>query len=178
MAGLLAFNQQRKQDSREKLLNAAVKLFSRDGYGAVTIEDVTAAAGVSRITFYRHFAGKSAVALELFRRASLEGGPRLLSVARIDYRDRAALVSWLTDFFAADRDMRGILRVLSQANVEEADFSQQVQPFIVNLIAKLGETIARRCRGSPSPPWARRSQPSRSIPSSPGTRCAGSRLGC
>jgi AcrR family transcriptional regulator len=141
MAGLLAFLQQRKQNSREKLLTAAIKLFCRDGYAAVTIEDITVEAGVSRITYYRHFPTKSAVALELFKQAAAEGAPRVLAIGALDYRDRPTVVQWLADFFAADRDMQGILRVLSQANVEEADFSKQVQPFIFELIAALGRQI-------------------------------------
>jgi len=140
-AGLVAFNKQRKLDSREKLLASAIDLFCRNGYGAVGIEDITAAAGVSRVTFYRHFADKSAMAMELFRQASEDGAPRMLAIAAMDYRDHAAIVQWLVHFFARDRDMRGILRVLRQANVEEADFARRVQPFIPNLIVQLGKTI-------------------------------------
>lgn len=141
MAGLLAFNQLRKQGSREKLLGAAIKLFCKHGYGAVSIEDITAEAGVSRITYYRHFPTKSAVALELFQRSTAEGAPRVLAIGRLDYRDRPTVVEWLADFFAADRDMQGILHVLAQANVEEADFTGKAQPFIAELISKLGTMI-------------------------------------
>ena len=141
MAGLLAFNQNRKASSRENLLMAAIKRFCRDGYAAVAVEDITSEAGVSRVTFYRHFASKSAVALELFQRAAAEGAPRMLEIGALDYRDRATVVQWLADFFAADREMRGILRVLGQANLVEADFSQAVQPFIFDLIGALGRTI-------------------------------------
>lgn len=141
MAGLLAFHKLRKQGSREKLLNAAIKLFCRDGYAAVTIDDITAEAGVSRVTFYRHFATKSAIALDLFQHAASEGAPRMLAIASLDYLDRHTVARWLSDFFAADRDMQGILRVLSQANVEEVDFSRQVQPFIAHIISNLGRTI-------------------------------------
>jgi AcrR family transcriptional regulator len=141
IAGLRAFNQLRKKGSREKLLAAAIKLFCRDGYGAVSIEHITAEAGVSRITYYRHFPTKAAVALELFNQAAAEGMPRMLSIGLLDYADRAAVVQWLSDFFAADRDVAGILRVLSQANVEDADFSKQMQPLIGELILGLGQMI-------------------------------------
>ncbi len=141
MAGLLAFNQNRKASSRENLLAAAITLFCRDGYASVGIEEIAREAGVSRVTFYRHFPTKTALALELFQRAAAEGAPRMLQIAALDYRDRETVVQWLTDFFAADQDIRGILHVLSQANIEEADFSQAVQPFIYNLVAALGKTI-------------------------------------
>jgi AcrR family transcriptional regulator len=141
MAGLLAFLRHRKQSSHEKLLAAAIKLFCKDGYAAVTIEDITAEAGVSRVTYYRHFSSKSAIALELFQQAAAQGAPRMLAIGSLDFRDRSTVVQWLTDFFVADRGMRGILGVLNQVNVEDIGFSQSVQPFITEMIAALGRVI-------------------------------------
>ena len=141
MAGLFAYNGQRKQTSRENLLLAATELFCRKGYAAVSVEDITSEAGVSRVTFYRHFPTKAGVALELFQRAGEVAGPRMLAISARDFRDRATVVEWLRDFFDLNREMQGILRVLSQANVEEADFSQQVRPYIFDMVKALGLSI-------------------------------------
>ncbi len=141
MAGLFAYNDQRKQSSRESLLLAATELFCRDGYAAVSIEDITSAAGVSRITFYRHFASKAAVALELFQRAGEIASPKMLEIGARDYRDRAIVIDWLHDFFDLNRELRGILRVLSQANVDDADFAAGVRPVIYNMVKALGKAI-------------------------------------
>ena len=43
---------------RERLIAAAVELFYRSGFGAVGIDQVIAAAGVTKSTFYKHFDGK------------------------------------------------------------------------------------------------------------------------
>src|SRR3954454_9141190 len=43
---------------RERLVAAAVELFYRHGFGAVGIDQVIAAAGVTKTTFYKHFDGK------------------------------------------------------------------------------------------------------------------------
>jgi AcrR family transcriptional regulator len=43
---------------RERLVAAAVELFSRHGFGAVGIDQVVATAGVTKTTFYKHFEGK------------------------------------------------------------------------------------------------------------------------
>lgn len=43
---------------RQELLDAARSVFERKGYGATTIADITAVAGVSRATFYVYFASK------------------------------------------------------------------------------------------------------------------------
>lgn len=141
MAGLVAFNTQRKHNSRENLLIAATSLFCRDGYSAVSVEDITNAAGVSRVTFYRHFSTKTAVAMELFTRAAATGGPLFLAIRDRDWHNRATVIAWLTEHFAKDREMQGILRVLSQASVAEADFTKAAQPFIFKLIEGLAKTI-------------------------------------
>jgi AcrR family transcriptional regulator len=43
---------------RQRLIAAAVELFYRHGFGAVGIDRVIAAAGVTKTTFYKHFEGK------------------------------------------------------------------------------------------------------------------------
>src|SRR5262249_16429387 len=43
---------------RERLVAAAIELFYRHGFGAVGIDQVIAAAGVTKTTFYKHFEGK------------------------------------------------------------------------------------------------------------------------
>lgn len=43
---------------RERLVAAAIELFYRKGFGAVGIDQVIAAAGVTKTTFYKHFEGK------------------------------------------------------------------------------------------------------------------------
>jgi AcrR family transcriptional regulator len=43
---------------RERLVAAAVELFYRHGFGAVSIDQVLERAGVTKTTFYKHFDGK------------------------------------------------------------------------------------------------------------------------
>lgn len=50
--------------TRERLRSAALDLFERHGYRAVTVEDIAAAAGVSHMTFFRHFRSKDRVLLD------------------------------------------------------------------------------------------------------------------
>ncbi len=76
MAALVAFHQRRKQDSRERLLAAAMTRFCDRGYLAVSVEDIASAAGVSRMTFYRHFSSKADIAVDLFKIAAEEAMPR------------------------------------------------------------------------------------------------------
>jgi AcrR family transcriptional regulator len=43
---------------RERLVAAAIELFYRRGFGAVGVDQVIEAAGVTKTTFYKHFDGK------------------------------------------------------------------------------------------------------------------------
>ncbi len=53
----------------EVILDAATELLLRDGYGTTTIEAIAKEAGVSKATYYRHFADKKAVLKAVIRRA-------------------------------------------------------------------------------------------------------------
>jgi len=52
---------------RARLLAAIAHVIGEKGYEATTVADVVRAAGVSRTTFYEHFAGKEACFLEAYR---------------------------------------------------------------------------------------------------------------
>lgn len=51
----------RRQQTRERVVDAAVELFVRQGYDATTVDQITAAADVARGTFFNHFPGKEAL---------------------------------------------------------------------------------------------------------------------
>lgn len=132
---------QTKPGSRERLLGAAAEAFCRAGYFAVSVEDITKEAGFSRMTFYRHFSSKAALALELFRRNVEQALPRLVSIAAADFSDRATVERWIDSLFDADRRSGQLLRVFIQANAQEAEFTSSAQDLIGNLIGELGKGI-------------------------------------
>ena len=44
--------------TRARILTAAMDLFTRGGYEKTTVAQIAAAAGVTEMTFYRHFGSK------------------------------------------------------------------------------------------------------------------------
>lgn len=61
-----------RQDERDRvrglLLDTALRLFAERGYIGVRVEDIAKEAGVSRATFYKHFAEREEILAELFAR--------------------------------------------------------------------------------------------------------------
>ena len=45
-------------DTKARILSAALEIFSRDGYGGTNLKDIAEAVGVVKSGFYRHYAGK------------------------------------------------------------------------------------------------------------------------
>jgi AcrR family transcriptional regulator len=61
-----------EEDTRTRILNAALRLFARQGYDATTTKDLAAAAGVAEGTLFRHFANKKAILVEVATKGWVE----------------------------------------------------------------------------------------------------------
>ncbi len=57
--------QQRSEETRTKILDSAVKLFSMQGFDAASVDDICEDAGISKGAFYHHFESKQALFLAL-----------------------------------------------------------------------------------------------------------------
>src|SRR5438093_10868471 len=55
-------------DRREQLLDAALAVFSAEGYSSAKVSDIVGRAGVAQGTFYLYFRSKQEVVLALFER--------------------------------------------------------------------------------------------------------------
>jgi AcrR family transcriptional regulator len=87
-------------DARRALIvEAAGRLFGEHGYEAVRLEEVAAAAGVTKPILYRHFAGKQALYLALLERHRDDLGRLAGAVpaeGSLEERLRAGLETWFT----------------------------------------------------------------------------------
>ena len=59
--------QQRAEETRIRILDAAVKKFAIAGYDAASVDDICTEAGVSKGAFYHHFPTKHAIFLALMQ---------------------------------------------------------------------------------------------------------------
>jgi len=60
--------QRRKEQTRKKLIDAAISLILEHGYDAVTIDEIVARADVGKGTFYLHFKDKESLVWEVIRK--------------------------------------------------------------------------------------------------------------
>ena len=79
----------RKQETRERIIDAAAVLFIVQGYDATTVDQISEAADVARGTFFNHFPGKEDVTFAWIdrRRAEIRD-----SIAAASGRDAAARI--------------------------------------------------------------------------------------
>lgn len=59
--------QQSAQNTRKKLIQAALKLLKEKGFKAINVEEITKEAGVAKGTFYIYFKRKEDIILEYSR---------------------------------------------------------------------------------------------------------------
>jgi AcrR family transcriptional regulator len=113
---------------KERILAAAADLVARNGYHAVSMADIGAAAGITGAGIYRHFESKSAVLVALFDRV-IDG---LL-------RDEQQIVNQVTDLRAA------LLRLIA-GQVEFVVANRELAQVYHNEINNLPEEDSRRLR--------------------------------
>jgi len=61
----MGLREQKKQQTRQRLLSVASNLFDQQGFQATTVDDLAAQAEISRMTFFNYFAGKDKLLEEL-----------------------------------------------------------------------------------------------------------------
>jgi len=77
--------QQRSEETRAKILESSIKLFSNKGFNAASVDEICAEAGVSKGAFYHHFESKQALFLAL-----LDGWLKIIDNAIEASKDKTA----------------------------------------------------------------------------------------
>lgn len=85
-----------KQLTRDMIVERALELFTEKGYAATTIDEIAAAAGTTRVTFYAHYPSRSDLMKDFMARVNAV-------LERADGPDRASTAADLVDVVRAGK---------------------------------------------------------------------------
>ena len=88
----------RQGDAKTKLLDAALTMIREKGYSATTVDDLCAAAGVTKGAFFHHFASKEALGVAAAEHWTAVTGPFFAAAPYHDYTEPLDRVLGYIDF--------------------------------------------------------------------------------
>jgi AcrR family transcriptional regulator len=100
----------------QDVLSVSSSLFAERGYYAIGMEEIAAAAEVSRATLYRHFSTKDKILAELTRRAVAEIEEH---AAALPAMAPDSLTEWMLGYVRFHRTYRGVIRAWFDGTVAE-----------------------------------------------------------
>ena len=139
-----------REDSRDqttqRLLDAAQKLIAKKGLSAASVEDIAAAAGYTRGAFYSNFSSKGDLFIELLRRdhekATAEFGALQKDDLPLDhiqtrireiygglYRDNESFLNWTEARMLAARDAKFRAKLNALMAEKRAEIAQTITYF-------------------------------------------------
>lgn len=90
-------------DTKEKILSTALEMFSRRGFSAVSVRDISYAVGVKESALYNHFESKQAVFNTLVERYMRKSNEYMQSIGALGCED-AAQIDKQADLYARFSD--------------------------------------------------------------------------
>lgn len=130
--------------TRERLVDAAIALFGQRGFRAVTIEQIAAAAGANRATFYLHFRNKEDVANAIGDRLVPNIQATFTALDALENPTLQQVRAWLTQVMADQtEERRNLLAVATEANVADPDLADDYLRFINLFIDAMPHYLAR-----------------------------------
>jgi AcrR family transcriptional regulator len=138
--------------TRQLLLDKGLEVFGTKGYAATTVDDIAAAAGTTRATFYLHFPSKAdlvrslvADTNEMLTRAD---DPSLTWV--VQSGDREHIRTWLDRKFDQWAEISPYVTVAHQAAAAEADIQSTVDQWFDDAIDNMQKGLDAAGRFEPS----------------------------
>jgi AcrR family transcriptional regulator len=138
-------------DARERILDAAYELFSRNGIRAVGIDAIIERSGVARMSLYRHFGSKDALVLAFLERReerwTKDWLQREVQGRASDPADRLLAIFDVFDAWFQRDDFEGcsFINVLleiadpeSELHRASADYLARIRAFVRQLAAEAG----------------------------------------
>lgn len=133
-----------RAETRERLIEGAVRVFADKGYVASAVEDVLKEAGVSRASFYAHFAGKADLAAALADGFVPIWQPLYVELACMRTFALSDIEHWCRRNLELYRANEAVCIILTQAAAIEADIYWKIagyQEALVDLLADRNDLL-------------------------------------
>lgn len=125
----LSLREQQKLFTRQRLIQAALAVIEERGYSAATIDDVVAAAGASRATFYLHFKNKLELVRGLLDVLSADGLEKWKRLAKLGDPSWQELRDWIeNDAIPYYERNRAVIAAVEQAIAAEPELASGEVP--------------------------------------------------
>jgi AcrR family transcriptional regulator len=149
-----------RDDTREKLFEAAARVFEEQGIGGASIEAIAAAAGFSRGAFYSNFMSKDELIIAMLEEHVAQSIRRNLDLLE-KHRDPDDFIQALKSMERARQDPLGRAPLLHMEMILYVARAEQRRPELAkrlrarrNLVAEIVETTMRNTgRPAPNAAW-------------------------
>ncbi len=101
-----------KQQTHDKIIDAAMLLFSKHGFAAVTTKEIAEKSGISEVTLYRHFESKRYLFTTIINERMLDTGVIEYINDEAKYDVHADLTKIANLFFEAYKQNKSIHRMI------------------------------------------------------------------
>jgi len=135
-----------KQLTRDTIIERALELFTEKGYAATTIDEIAAAAGTTRVTFYAYYPSRSDLMKDFMARVNTvldrANGPDAASTAQdlvdvVRSGELSAILAWLESRAALWPVFRPYLDVLDEAAAVDREVRGLVEGWHEEVISDL-----------------------------------------
>jgi AcrR family transcriptional regulator len=148
----VSLREAQKRMTRELLLREGLGLFEAKGYAATTIDDIAAAAGTTRQTFYLHFGSKAALMKELITAVDhlliAEDDPRLSVV--VESGDRERISAWLGTKIDQWPVIKPYILAAHEAAAQDAEIQEAIDVWFESAISDIHRGLDEAGRFAPS----------------------------
>jgi AcrR family transcriptional regulator len=153
-----------KEMTRRLLLSKALELFRTQGYAATTVDDIAAAAGTTRVTFYAYFPSRSDLMRALIDELNeildrinspAHGSTAKTLVAAVHEGTRESLRGWLGGVAAQWDTIRPYTNAAYEAATVDPELRSLVDQWIDEVVADIEDGLELAGRFDPATRHAR-----------------------
>jgi AcrR family transcriptional regulator len=126
-----------EEPTRDRLVDAAVRLFARPGAGQISIETISAEAGLTKGAFYHHFADRAELLRAVARRVSPVEEMRSQIEPAAQLTAREGLTAIARAYYEAMRKRADLVRNLAANSSQDPELTRIVMAEIIGQGAPL-----------------------------------------